>query len=354
MKEIQRSLLDYIDNETKTEENYENLFNIICERKILQDKYEMKIILKMISQISKNHHRNSMFSSKINRILKKISNTIRKHFTSYEIFLIFKGSRNIILFLIKENIITINNDIYKKMTNQKSIKTRYHLYFKPELQKYNNQKFRNNSSVDLDERRKIGENDNYICYLIRKDLIDGFTDFVKETNIQLNSEIPISIFETNPLLINKKTTLIEYATFFGSVKIFKYLYSNGIKLTKSLWIYAVHSNNDEFISFLESNRIPPNDESFGEVFKESIKCHHNQLANYIKIYLLEEKYKSKDFLNEIEKSYNSLYFHYYNFFFFPSDLNYQQILYYACKYDYYIIVKIIYQTTSLELNEKFI
>ena len=291
MKEVQNSLLNYIENKEGIEENYENLIDIIIEHQILQDKYEMKTFLYLLSQISKNHHRGPNFSDKIKQILSFFSNTIKKYFTSYEIFYIFRKSRNIILFFIQEKIIIMNKHIYNEITSPKSIRLRYHQYLLPELQKYMNKKSNSNFPSDFDEKRIIGENDHYICQLIRKDLIDEFTDYVNRNNYPLNSKIVISIYETNSFLIKEKPTLIEYAMFFGAVKIFKFLYLKGIKLTSSMWFYAIHSNRLQFIDFLESKRILPDDKSFESVFKESIKCHHNHLSIYIKNYLLEKKYK---------------------------------------------------------------
>ena len=99
----------------------------------------------------------------------------------------------------------------------------------------------------------------------------------------------ISIFETNPFLIKRKASLIEYAAFFGSIQIFKYLQLNNVELTPSLWLYAIHCNNPEIIHLLEENHVIPEDKSYFECYKESIKCHHNNIANYIKDNLIDEK-----------------------------------------------------------------
>ena len=64
---------------------------------------------------------------------------------------------------------------------------------------------------------------------------------------------------------------------------------NNVKLTSSLWIYAIHSRNAELIHLLEENGIESEDKTFEECLKESIKCHHNDIANYIKENCLDEK-----------------------------------------------------------------
>ena len=52
-----------------------------------------------------------------------------------------------------------------------------------------------------------------------------------------------------------------------------------------MWTYTIHSNNPELIHFLEENEVEPernqNKELFEDVLKESIKCHHNAITNYI-------------------------------------------------------------------------
>ena len=102
--------------------------------------------------------------------------------------------------------------------------------------------------TNFHELRKVGEDENFICKLIRDDNIKDFIVYVNKNNIQLNTPIKLSIFETNAFLIkkqnesqNKGITLTEYAAFFGSIQIIKYLQMEGEKLTPSLWLYAIHS-----------------------------------------------------------------------------------------------------------------
>ena len=89
-------------------------------------------------------------------------------------------------------------------------------------------------------------------------------------------------------------TVIENAAFFGSIQIIRYLKYNKATLTNSLWLYTIHSKNAELIHFLEENKIEPErnqkttKEPFDDVFIESIKCHHNDIALYIKDSLFEK------------------------------------------------------------------
>ena len=131
----------------------------------------------------------------------------------------------------------------------------------------------------FDEKRNIGENDSYLCKLIHDDSIDEFITFFNRQSLKSSSKIKPSIFETNSFLLNKrKITLIEYAAFFGSTQIFKYLQLNYAPLDKNIWLYAIHSNNGDLIHMLEELGIKP---QYEECLKESIKCHHNNIANHI-------------------------------------------------------------------------
>ena len=146
--------------------------------------------------------------------------------------------------------------------------------------------------ISFEEKCRIGENDSYICKLIRKDLLDDFIVYVNEKNYQLDSTIKPSIYETNDFLLqfNIEMTLIEYAAFFGSIKIFNYLRLNKISMTPSIWNYAIHGNNAEIIQILEENQIElPEEKSYKQLLEESIKCHHNEIAYYIQNSYLENE-----------------------------------------------------------------
>ena len=79
------------------------------------------------------------------------------------------------------------------------------------------------------------------------------------------------------MLISQQPTLIEYASFFGSIEIYQFLNFNNVLLRPRLWYYSIHSKNAEIIHLLEENNIIPNDKSYIKCFEESIKCHHNEL-----------------------------------------------------------------------------
>ena len=201
---------------------------------------------------------------------------------------------------------------------------------------------------DFNKKRKIGENDSYICSLIRNDSIDEFVAFIEKNNYSRQSLINSSIYETNSFLIkNQNQQLIEYAAFFGSIQIFNYLRLNRIELTPNLWLYAIHGKNADIIHLLENNHIEPNEKSYKEYLIESIKCHHNDICEYIiNSYLLNEDIemtlKQCDVLKKI--------FECYNFSFIKSKFITKSSFYNLCKYDYYLFVKILMRRIDSDIN----
>ena len=92
-------------------------------------------------------------------------------------------------------------------------------------------------------------------------------------------------------------------------------------MTNFLWICAIHGKNAEIIHLLEELEVELNDETYSICLKEAIKCHHNDIANYIALNLL----------NKIDDNEISFAFRYHNFEFFPNDITKDSIIFYACK-----------------------
>ena len=113
--------------------------------------------------------------------------------------------------------------------------------------------------------------------------------------MNISSIIKPSIFETNLFLLKRESSLIEYASFYGSMQIIKYLFMNQIELKSTLWLYSIHSKNPELIHFLEENHVKqPIYNERNQCYKESIKCHHNDIASYF----------LNNFANETEEQLN--------------------------------------------------
>ena len=61
---------------------------------------------------------------------------------------------------------------------------------------------------DFEEKRAIGENDDYICLLSRNDDVVKFISYTQQINLPLSTaKIPDSYFETNLFLISSNISV---------------------------------------------------------------------------------------------------------------------------------------------------
>lgn len=240
-------LYNYINDESHEEEEEEenakrvektiNSLFTYSNSKFKENKYYFKELLYIISNISLNHHRCPSFIDKIEKILFEMKDNMKNFFTNSEIFQIFRKNKRILLFLFEQSIIIPDEILARIITSDKYSKYKYPEYFFPEFQSFFDENNKRNilskiSSIkNYEEKRRIGENDNYLCDIIRKDLIDDFIIFIHQTNCPLTIKIKQSIFETNPVFIKETPTIIEYAMFHGSIRIIKYLLLNNISIT---------------------------------------------------------------------------------------------------------------------------
>lgn len=167
---------------------------------------EFKQFLSLLLKISKNHKRHQSFFNNIVAILSNLENKIKQTFTNYEIFDIFKTNRQIILFLLSKKVIVIEESMINYiLTKNSSSQSKYCHFFYPEIKQFISSEDSNlieeemknidvNVFTDFDAKRKIGENDSYICQLIREDSIDDFIIYINKTDYPLSGQIPPSIF----------------------------------------------------------------------------------------------------------------------------------------------------------------
>ena len=383
-KDLQIKILSFLDDsQNNAEENFQLLIHSIENQKISANKHDLTDLLHLVTKIANNHFRCADFFLKIEKIINLFKNDIQKYFTNFEIFNIFKSNKRILLFLIEERIMTIDLSIAKRMTTRKFIKAKYPQYFAPEIKPFLNEIIKsqeNGNNTDCDEevsndwineinsnlpknfneKRKIGENDSFICKFIQKDMIKEFISYVNKNNISLNTTIKQSIYETNPFLIKKQLTLIQYASFYGSIQIFNYLKMNNSKLTPSLWPFAIHGKNAEIIHALEEHNIKPKSESFSslimnsgigannnsngykKVFIESIKCHHLDVSNYLLKYAISNhNINSQNFIQCIK---------YHNYAFMPFISINESSFGFLCEYDHYTLVDILLKEKEIDIN----
>ncbi|KAK8841677.1 hypothetical protein M9Y10_026617 [Tritrichomonas musculus] len=340
-RNLQEQILNVLTSDPeKNKENFNHLLKTLEEQQIQNDVNELRSFLHLISNIEYNHHRCQDFYETIGKILLIYKDEIAKQLSNHDIFDIFQKNKRTLLFLMENDILKIDQHIANLIKNyHKEFKypnyfiNEIKCFFSPEFEKQINEENKEKDKESFLRKRRTGENDNDLCYIIRNDLIDEFVQYVSKTNIKISETIiQPSIYETNVYLMDRNPTLMEYAAFFGSLQIIQYLRLNNVSLKSSLWNYSIHSDNADLIHFLEEYRVKPENNSYFICYCEAIRCHHNEIALYIK-----ENYLKAD---NIQDNYLiSTIIRYYNYILFPNML-YGKIMFYEfCSYDYYFIVK---------------
>ena len=173
IENIQTAFLEFIDDDDDVEEKFLNLYLILNNKKIRDNKHGLKLFLHHIASVCTNHHRGPNFFSKVERVILIFKDEITKYYLNYEIFNIFKKDKRILLFLIEENMIIFDERVAKTMIGLKYVNKNYPQYFAPEMKAFMNEKWLNKSQLvgkineklpdNFNELRKIGENESYIC-----------------------------------------------------------------------------------------------------------------------------------------------------------------------------------------------
>ena len=298
MGEIQNSLLRYIDMENDDDENFQSFIKTLDGLNYQSNKSQLEVILNLISIIGSNHHHFPNFYNKLIHVLDYFKIYIIKLFESNELLYLFDNKR-LILYFIEEKIITVDEKIRKIIfSNDDDEPPKYSSYFAPEVKS-----FVNELPHIFEQKRKIGENDSKICEIIRNDSIEEFEKYVKTAKIDIKTAmIEPSIYETNPYLLMYNPSLIEYALFFGSIKIFNYLQKNQANLRSKSWIYAIYSSKLEIVQEFTKLNITP-DSTIG-LFQTAIETHNNCIANNLIQTFFANNFNFDDFFILFLKSYN--------------------------------------------------
>ena len=235
-KDLYSILIQFFDCENEnTDVYFEDLINIIISQKI-QEKYsELKLLVNLIISIFDYHNRSNNFISKIKKLIHYLKDSIIKIFSNYEVFEFVKDNKFLLLIFIKDNIIHIDSNIIESFR----VNDKYLLYFYPEIKdkidaeeleqiEEDLNKYYPEILDDFENIRECGENELYICSLIRNDSVEEFIIYMNKTNLPVSTIIKTSLFETNIFLMNVEVSLIRYAAFFGSIQIFQYLTFNNV------------------------------------------------------------------------------------------------------------------------------
>ena len=347
MIEVQYLLLEYIDDDSNDKEKFNELIQLFNDQKIFENKHQLRSVIHLLASIIDFHYRTNFFYNKIFNIILFLKDELLKNYSNFEIYYFFKNNQRIILFLSEEKIITLDKSIASKMCDENYCHEKTILnegiYFFPEIKQYIDERCYMYKEIpkNIKELRKIEYGDNQILQLIQKDLLNEFIIYVNKTNFNLNNTIKSSLFETNYYLYGENS-LIEYAAFFGSIKIFKYLITQDCIVDPKLMKYAIHGRNPEIIHFINDNT-EIDEKTYKECLKISIKCHYNELTNFI----LNKYFENKDISSYVLK--HSLKSH--NFSLIHLDLINTNSLFTLCQNDYYIFAStIIQENKDIDIN----
>lgn len=363
MKDIKENLLTFI--EENDQDTLSIFINYLDEQKITENKKKFESFLYLLVHLSNNYHRTGDLFNKIDRILYNYKESIQKKFQNSEIFHIFQSNKRLLLSLIQSKLITINQSIFDFISQNKLKKKSYIEYFLPEIKSFlpktlkeeyqsKVKELNENDINQFNQKRKIGENDSYICSLIRNDQVIDFIKYFEKTNMSTSSTIEKSIYETNPLLMNNDSiTLIEYSAFFGAQEIFTFLYKKGAKLTSSIWPYIIHGKNSDLIHFLEEEKVDTKSKSYQYLIVEAIKCHHDDIAEYFRNNFCQNEKIYDQYLLKKHLKYYNFNIKIYNTQQIIEILPKSDLFYFFCKYDYPIIVESLLQMPEIDVNYQY-
>lgn len=352
IKESHSLLLEFLDN--KGFSNSQRLISLYDQLNIQETKEDLKEFLLFISIISNNHRHTPDFFQKIIEILNNFECSIRRNFKNFEIFEIFQSNKRILLYLFEHEIIIPTKEISDIMLSSKYKKFEYSYYFFNELKDF----IHEDQEIDFDyeQKRQIGENEYEVCQIVRKDSVDELISFSKRENLHPSKiKFPLSKYETNSFLNKKGATLIEYTAYFGSINIFKYLINNKVRMSQSLWLYAIYGQNIEILKIMKNSNVMPFETDIKKLYTKSIKSHHVEVAKFICDNFYSDK-NEEDF-NDFQKFDRFEYsFKYHNYSCFPETLNKLNYFYYLCQYNYIRIVELLLDSDdfNIDINSRVI
>ncbi|OHT10451.1 hypothetical protein TRFO_20260 [Tritrichomonas foetus] len=296
--ELEEKLLDLSNDRINEAINYLLSYSIIDNAKIMRQFLLVIDVLVTFNRISLD----CAFT-----LILYFKENIQKLIRKYELLHFFE-QKQMILFLVENNFVE-----FKDVSDELCEKESFFQYFFPEISRdkffyYSLLKMYPENiplfeSTNIEEHiklRKIGCNEDEIAKLIREDNCEAFSVYISEKNVGFNKRFRYSRYERFDFVNSEDDmpSMIEYAAFFGSLNIFKFLWINDAYFDEYLTPYAIAGGNGEIIHLCEEKGL-----FFGkECLNVAIKFHRNELVEY-----LHENYNlpfTKRHLQEAAMSYN--------------------------------------------------
>lgn len=292
------------------EENYQKLIDFINESQFLKAKSSMSQLLRSINSFSLCRPRNINIYCKL---LTDIIESIKSFFKPSEICSLFDHNRILLLFydakflpvhLIISKVYYIHDTrfIYFNQELKRDESLRYEKIYKS----YENLDGYDDDEL-FDKNRRIGFCNHELCSIIRDDNLEQFQSILSNSNEEiLRNPIPAFsiVYEKNQYLFGRRSiTFLNYAAYYGSIQIFKFLWShpNSNKSIDGIE-YAIAGGNVEIFHIYEeyskeceeSNEISVDDDEeerkrkkdlkklyLKKLLRASLFFHRNEIAEYI-------------------------------------------------------------------------
>ncbi|OHS95391.1 hypothetical protein TRFO_10526 [Tritrichomonas foetus] len=136
------------------------------------------------------------------------------------------------------------------------------------------------ANFEMDKMHRMnGINIDPIALSIRFNNLDEFKKLLQETQNDVNSQIVISKYELCVMVSDyiKMPTYIEYAAFFGSLDVFKYLVEQNAILSDRLPEFAIAGGNMEILRIIEEKEL----DFYEACLDAAISFHRNELVDYL-------------------------------------------------------------------------
>ncbi|KAK8871457.1 hypothetical protein M9Y10_007186 [Tritrichomonas musculus] len=350
-KKLHSLLFRYLTNSDNESENYQKLISFIQKKKNNENELQLIELIHSIVKIADNYQITCF--QNVTKLIDDFKSDFKKQISNSQLYNYFKNRKRLLLILFKEEIITIDNYVLKKILYNTDDTLRY--YFYPEIKSLISSKERESIEKNLlsydskifdsfEEKRLKGLNESYICELIRNDSIEKFKDYVNNTNFPISDKLKPSIFETCHFLIKSNPSPIEYAAFFGSIQICKYLLLRDVSFDDSIGKFVVNGRNLDLFHIFEDRHV--NMKSMN-CLGQAVRYRYYDIMNYI----IENSDESKDV---IKNAIFEFCFKYHNFECLPNDHELSNSFFNLCKYDYCVLVGNLLDKVSVDTNERIL
>ncbi|OHS99705.1 hypothetical protein TRFO_33830 [Tritrichomonas foetus] len=263
-------------------ENYSLTKNYILSNNFLSNRQMITQLISSLSEFSLNR-RNTV--DLVVNLFSDFSTNIKKYLTESDILNLMPliKFKYLVYRLLEINFVSIESIIPFALHDMTAFG-----YFSPEIKaydldlfnKYRERSKRTRKTVDKFDTihhisyRKSGSNQDPISVSIVHDDLESFLDIISHTEINLNSKIEISPYEIFQFFW--KPTMIDYAAYYGSLQIYKYLLMNKVGVTWFTKVYAAAGGNYEIVHLCEENGELPE-----RLIGMAIQFHRNEIVEYI-------------------------------------------------------------------------